>query len=175
MEHKSPWTIALLTVIACGLLAALIYMLYVEPKTIRTELAQEPARHTHPTNHSPAPTTANRNFNSVKGESIQINDWPSDNTITNPYTITGKVPGSWSNEGTFVIEGIYEGDIGIPGGTATLQGDWKTTGMVPFTATLDFGPHFKAGSKLTILLRKANPSGAPQNDDSLAIDVTIGK
>jgi hypothetical protein len=66
---------------------------------------------------------------------------------------------------------VYEGDIGLPGATAKLQGNWMTTNMVPFTATLTFDERTMESDDVAIMLRNANPSGLPENDDSVRIPI----
>jgi len=52
---------------------------------------------------------------------------------------------------------------------AQAQGDWMTTEFVPFEAVLEFAvPQTEFG---TLILEKDNPSGLPQNADSISIPV----
>ncbi|MBP7134393.1 hypothetical protein KBA73_04210, partial [Patescibacteria group bacterium] len=56
-------------------------------------------------------------------------------------------------------------------GPAQAQGNWMTTNFVPFSIVLTFPtPTTATGS---LILRKDNPSGEPQNDDQLVIPVTF--
>ena len=90
--------------------------------------------------------------------------------ITSPLTITGEAKGTWFFEASFpVILTDWDGKI-IVQGTAKAKGDWMTENFVPFEANLQF---IKPGYKNTgsLILKKDNPSGLPQNDAALEIPV----
>jgi hypothetical protein len=58
----------------------------------------------------------------------------------------------------------------IASGIAQAQGDWMTENWVPFNIEFTF-PDQPAGSRGTIVMLKDNPSGMPENDDSVEIPV----
>lgn len=91
-------------------------------------------------------------------------------TISSPLTITGNARGPWYFEATFpVILTNWDGLI-IAEGYATALDDWMTEEFVPFEATLTFEvPDY--GDTGALILRKANASGLPENDDALEIGV----
>ena len=164
MKRISFVTITLLGVAVCAALALLAYSLWVKASP------ESPL----PTAQSPAEITyADRTVTSVKGVKMILHNWPSDNILPHTYTLRGEVPGSWANEGEFIIDTVFEGDIGYPLGTATVDGDWMTDDMVPFAATLDFGDKFVVGDEVSFLIHNANPSGLPDNDDSVRLTVTL--
>jgi len=84
--------------------------------------------------------------------------------------VKGEARGNWYFEASFpVVLTDWDGLI-IASGVATAEGNWMTTDFVPFTATLDFTkPNY--GSNGSLILKKDNPSGLPENDDSLEIMV----
>lgn len=123
----------------------------------------------------PSQELATREYKSVKGLTIEIDNWADNREVSSPLTISGKVPGNWSFEGSFAVDLLHEGDIGITGATARIKGDWMTEKLVPFTARLTFDKAQLAGGDTMIILRKANPSGAPENDDSLGLKVRIAE
>lgn len=94
--------------------------------------------------------------------------------ITSPLTITGQARGTWFFEASFpVILTDWDGKI-IAQGIAQAKGDWMTTDFVPFEAALTFSIDPQAYSnKGTLILKKDNPSGLPQNDDALEIPVLL--
>jgi len=92
-------------------------------------------------------------------------------TISNPVVIKGKARGNWYFEASFPARLIDANGQSL--GTMPIQanGEWMTTEFVPFTATMDFiSPSTKTG---TLILKKDNPSGLPENDDELRIPVTF--
>ena len=109
-------------------------------------------------------------FTSTNGEVVRVTAPAADSAVSSPLTVTGEVKGSWSFEATFPVE-LVDGDRNpVAQGFATLQGDWMTTEYVPFEGTLEFAP--PAGvSEGFLILRKANPSDLPENDDSVEIPI----
>jgi len=95
-------------------------------------------------------------------------------TITSPITIKGQARGSWFFEASFpVVLTNWDGLI-IAQGIATAKGDWMTADFVPFEATLTFTVDKNSYSnKGSLILKKDNPSGLPQNDDALEIPIVI--
>lgn len=90
--------------------------------------------------------------------------------ITSPITLTGRARGPWYFEASFPIELRDSNNTLLATAIAQAQGDWMTENWVPFTAPLSF-PAQPAGSTGTLVLKKDNPSGEPQNDASLVVPV----
>ena len=91
-------------------------------------------------------------------------------TVSSPLQVTGTARGPWFFEASFPV--ILKGPGGVILATvpAQAQGDWMTTGWVPFAATLTFPPQ-PSGTTGTLILQKDNPSGLPENDDSRTVTV----
>ena len=120
---------------------------------------------TTPTNQ----TTSYKEYTSLKGVKLRLNEPLSGATVTSPLKISGQVPGSWSFEASFPVKLVDQDQKEIASGHATLQGDWMTDDYVPFTAQLTFtAPTAKAGY---LILQKDNPSGDAAKDDSATIEV----
>ncbi len=96
--------------------------------------------------------------------------------VTSPLTITGEARGNWYFEASFpVFLTDWDGKI-IAQGIATAEGEWMTTEFVPFKAVLTFSKTDISGqysNRGTLILKKDNPSGLPENDDALEIPVTL--
>lgn len=109
-------------------------------------------------------------------------------TITSPVILTGKARGTWYFEGSFPIVIIAEDGAVLGEGYATAESEWMTEDFVPFSATTTFSmpsttppmPDIEIGTTTStttkvftgsIVLKKDNPSGLPENDDSLIIPV----
>lgn len=90
--------------------------------------------------------------------------------ISSPLTIEGRARGYWFFEASFpIILTDWDGKI-IAESYATADGEWMTEDYVDFTATLEFEkPEF--GEKGFLILKKDNPSGLPENDNALEIEV----
>lgn len=93
-------------------------------------------------------------------------------SLSSPSVISGKARGYWFFEASFPIElRDMKGNV-LETIVAQAQGEWMTTDFVPFTASLIFT---KPASPMPAVLvfKKDNPSGLPENDDSIEIPVTI--
>jgi len=107
-----------------------------------------------------------------QGNANIILDYPKDNQIiTSPLEITGEAKGIWYFEASFpVILTNWDGLI-IAEGIAQAQGDWMTEKFVPFKAILEFKNDLSVSNRGSLILKKDNPSGLPENDDALEISV----
>lgn len=93
-------------------------------------------------------------------------------TIGSPFVISGKGRGYWFSEGSFPIElRDTQGNI-LETIIAQAQGDWMTTEFVPFTASLIFTKPLSP-MPAVLVFKKDNPSGLPENDDSIEIPIII--
>lgn len=90
--------------------------------------------------------------------------------IKSPVKITGKAKGSWYFEGSFPVVIVdWDGKI-IGEGKAWSETDWTVAGEIPFTATMEFTlPSY--GDSGAIILQKDNPSGLPENDDAMQLEI----
>ena len=87
------------------------------------------------------------------------------------FAISGEAPGNWYFEASFPIQ-VRDADNNKMGqAIAQAQSDWMTSAQVPFKAsmTLDTVYHGPA----TLVLLRDNPSGMPENDDSLEVPIVI--
>lgn len=121
-----------------------------------------PSQNAYPT----SPAAADPHDNIIKLEE------PLPQSLTSsPLLIKGKARGQWYFEASFpVILKDANGKI-IAQAPAQAQGEWMTTEFVPFTATLTFSKPATATG--TLILHKDNPSGLPENDDSIEIPLTF--
>lgn len=96
--------------------------------------------------------------------------------ISSPVVITGEARGTWYFEASFpIFLTDWDGKI-IGQGIAEAQSDWMTADFVPFKATLTFDTALISGQYSpsgTLILKKDNPSGLPENDDALEIPVRL--
>lgn len=103
---------------------------------------------------------------------IQVNYPKSGDIVKSPLHIFGKARGNWFFEASFpVILKDINGKI-ISTGIAKAEGDWMTTDFVDFTAEIEYTlPTSTIVSIGELILKKDNPSGLPENDDSISIPI----
>ncbi len=92
--------------------------------------------------------------------------------ISSPLAVWGKARGSWFFEASFpLVLTDWDGKI-IAQSFAKAEGEWMTTDYVPFSGTLTFEkPSY--GTRGFLILKKDNPSGLPELDDSREIPVVF--
>lgn len=92
-------------------------------------------------------------------------------TVDRTFTVTGEAPGSWYSEASFPVM-VQDKDGNKIGQIAALaQGEWMTNAQVPFVANLIISGTYSGPA--TLVLLKDNPSGMPENDDSVSFPITI--
>ena len=93
--------------------------------------------------------------------------------ITSPLTVSGEARGTWYFEASFPIE-IQDAQGNVIGqGYAQAQGEWMTTDFVAFQSIPITFTAEPTGSAGTLVLKKDNPSGLPENEDQLLIPVVF--
>lgn len=129
-----------------------------------------------PVTEQPAPTVMSEDpvygpsykANVIVVDKIRIGD-----KVASPLVITGKARGNWYFEASFPVELVDANNKLIANGIAQAQGDWMTTNFVPFKTTLTFQAPGLYDMNATLIFRKDNPSGEPQNDDQMRLPVQL--
>jgi hypothetical protein len=89
--------------------------------------------------------------------------------VQSPLKVTGEAPGTYYFEASFPVRIMDANGTELGVVPAQAQSDWMTTGQVPFEAMLIFNtPTTDTG---TLILEKDNPSGLPENADSVSIPI----
>ena len=92
--------------------------------------------------------------------------------ISSPLRISGQARGFWFFEASFPVSLFDAQGRVLAQGLATAQTDWMTEDFVSFEAELEF-ENQTSGSRGTLVLEKDNPSGLPENEDSLEVPVVF--
>ncbi len=109
-------------------------------------------------------------------DTIVVDTPKSGDIVTSPIHITGKARGNWFFEASFPIELVEDvSNEVLARGIATAKGEWMTAEFVPFQAELvfNFPNRTMAVTSGRLVLKKDNPSGIPEYDDSISIPVAI--
>ncbi len=117
-------------------------------------------------------TESDFKLTSLKGVEIVINNPIENQLVTSPLTISGKAPGNWFFEASAPVtitnwDGLIIGESYIQ-----AKGDWMTTDYVDFEGTLSF-TNTEYGDYGFLILKKDNPSGEYQFDDSVEFRVNF--
>ena len=92
-------------------------------------------------------------------------------TVPKKFTVTGKAPGNWFFEASAPVIVIDKEGNKLAQTTAQTLSDWMTTELVPFEAKIEISSTYSGPA--TLVLLKDNPSGLPENEDSLEIPVNV--
>jgi hypothetical protein len=113
----------------------------------------------------------NPTYTNATSDQIQITNPTAGAVVGKTITVTGKARGSWYFEASFPVEVLDKDGNVLAQKPAQAQGDWMTTEFVPYSVTLTV-PQSYIGPA-TLVLKKDNPSGMPQNEASLSVPITI--
>jgi len=163
--RKAPTFIILLLTGIIGFLSWALWIRPVDQTHKGTTEIVTPAHDTTPTKDakSAAPQPLH--------EKITVSYPKANAEVPKHFTVTGKAPGNWFFEASAPVMVQAEDGSKIAQGIAKAQGDWMTTNLVAFTADISTNPAYVGPA--TLVLLKDNPSGLPENDDSLEIPITI--
>ena len=107
----------------------------------------------------------------ISNDKIQVEYPTSGETITSPFELRGLARGPWYFEATFSAELVDANETILTELPVMAEGDWMTEDFVPFSAMISFNkPQTDTGK---LILRKANASGLPENDDFIEIPVAF--
>lgn len=158
----------LVILIVLGLLASVFYATYQWQQNRVAELEGKVSDLTTQLDDAKKPQTGETyEYTSAKGVKVKIFLPTKNSEVTSPLVVIGEVPGNWSFEASFpTMIKNSEGEV-VTQVAAQVLGDWMTSGMVPFSVTLEYDATMVEGG--TLILQKDNPSGLAENDDSVAI------
>lgn len=139
---------------------------------------EECVEHGHPVMESYPPKcsdgkevfTQNLGNTLEKSDLIRLTSPQPGEKITMPLVIEGEARGQWYFEANFPVTLRMANNEEIIT-YATADGDWMTTDFVPFSVTID--TKIPSSGQAFLILRKANASGLPENDDALIIPVRL--
>lgn len=118
-----------------------------------------------------SPTFATSTYVHSSADTIVVTAPAPGTTVGKIITVTGKARGPWFFEASFPIEIRNASNVVIATGVAQTQSNWMTTAFVPFTASVPITNGYQGPA--TLVLKKDNPSGEPQNDASMIVPIII--
>lgn len=150
-------------------IALLVWLAFVKPA--QAPVIPAPVATTTPTQTENPDTTPIETGTKPLHEKIVVTSPKSNANVQKTFTVTGKAPGNWFFEASapYVVT-TPEGDK-IAQGTIQAVGEWMTTDLVDFKASVSTNPAYSGPA--TLVLMKDNPSGMPEHDDSLEIPIVV--
>jgi len=100
--------------------------------------------------------------------------------VTSPLQLTGQAVGPWFFEASAPVEILdWQGNV-IATSYVTAQGNWMTTNFVAFTGNITFTSPYNPGDPVawkqgSLVFKKDNPSGEPQNDDQIIVPIQFAQ
>ena len=146
----------------------IIALLFVVIVVLAWVLFAMPARVEAPTATSTPPIATSTQPLSAR---VVVTSPKANSTVGNVFVVSGSAPGPWYFEASFPIKIVDKDNNFIGQGIAQAQGEWMTTDQVTFTATVTLDGTYSGPA--TVVLLRDNPSGMPENDDSVSVPIVI--
>jgi hypothetical protein len=102
---------------------------------------------------------------------VLISNPQSNQLISSPVLVQGKISGAWFFEASLPIRLIDENNIVIAESYATAEDDWMTEELVLFSGVLEFSPEMINSDTGYLLILKDNPSGLPENEGVIRMPI----
>jgi hypothetical protein len=121
--------------------------------------------------NKPVPDTEGFTYVNASADKIMVElpfPWA---VVGKSFSIIGKARGPWYFEASFPYHVLDTDGNVLAEGPVQAGGDWMTSEFVPFKVDVTV-PESYIGSA-TILLKNDNPSGKPENDQSVSFPITI--
>ncbi|MCA9365987.1 hypothetical protein KC722_00220 [Candidatus Kaiserbacteria bacterium] len=95
-------------------------------------------------------------------------------SVGTTVAVSGSARGYWFFEASAPVSIVNWDGVILGEGYITAEGNWMTEDFVPFTGEITYRPEEEPYSTSgTIIFRKDNPSGLPENDAAFELPVTL--
>lgn len=103
-------------------------------------------------------------------ENVKISSPVRNASVAKTFTVVGEARGTWYFEASFPVQ-VRDPDNNLVGqGIAQATENWMTNEFVPFTAPITVENY---SGPATLVLMKDNPSGLPENEDSVEFPIVV--
>ncbi len=110
-------------------------------------------------------------YKNASADLIVVDTPPPGAVVGKEFSVKGKARGTWFFEASFPIEVVdIDGNI-LTTVVAQSTSDWMTENFVPFSADVILSEDYMGAA--TLVLKKDNPSGMPENDASMTSPIHI--
>jgi len=163
MKTGFLWLMILILTIVIIILAYVLFLTPAHAPTIETQTPTSTTTTTQATSTTTGPAPLHTR--------VVIKSPAAGAKVGSTFDVKGEAPGGWYFEATFPIQVRDKDDNVIARAHANALSDWMTDKQVPFATTVTLDTNYKGAATLIIL--KDNPSGLPENDDSVEVPITI--
>ncbi len=111
-------------------------------------------------------------YDNASEDLIKVENPHPGGVVGKEFVVTGEARGYWFFEASFPIEVVGADGNTIAGSYATAEGNWMTEDFVSFKSEIIDLPSAYTGPA-TLILKKDNPSGLPENDASISIPIVV--
>lgn len=120
---------------------------------------------------SPEPTPNGDNTSEpFVSENVIVTDPLPNGAVSQTFTVRGEARGSWFFEASFPLQVRDPDNNNVGGGVAMARDNWMTTEFVPFEGKVIVENY---SGPVRLVLLKDNPSGLPENEDSVEFPIVI--
>lgn len=110
-------------------------------------------------------------YRNASADNIVVSKPLPEEKVAQTFGVQGEARGGWYFEASFPIEITDSNEVMLTTAIAQAQGEWMTELFVPFKAQVQIPASYHGPA--TVILKKDNPSGMPENDGSLSYSVVI--
>ncbi len=119
----------------------------------------------------PAPDAGNGGeLQKFSSENVRVDSPRIGEAVSKTFRVVGEVRGNWTFEANLPMKVLDPSGEQIGVGFGMTTEDWMTTEFVPFEGKVEV-KDYTGPAKLVLM--KDNPSGLPENDDSVEFDIII--
>lgn len=104
-------------------------------------------------------------------DQIRIYEPVTSQTVASPLLIRGQARGTWFFEATFPVMILDSEGNELAVGYASTSDEWMTEDFVYFDSVITFDVSGETAG--TLVLKKANPSGLPEYDEELRVQINF--
>ena len=152
-------------------IAVLAWLLWTEPVSAPTTSQVQTATTTATTTPIAKSSASQATSTAPLDTKVIVSTPKSGAVVSRTFSIAGTAPSGWFFEAVFPIMVRDDNDNAIGRTQGRAQSDWTAPGPIRFTAQVTLETAYKGPA--TLVLMRDNPSGLPENDDSVEIPITI--
>ena len=120
----------------------------------------------------PLPTPMVSTHPEASPSAVTILEPKAGSLVRSPFTIKGQAPGSWLFEGQTTASLQRQDGTEIAQAVLLAETEWMTVEQVTFSGSMKYTKP-EGVTDVNLVIRKENPSGLPENDDSFVIPIKL--